>query len=248
MYPYWIVFTKSNFFQDLSENLGELYRRKKRQEEGETARAFAKLDESLSKVFASTAATASDQEKNNSSGLMITPDYNRVNENLSLFKSMKTENNSGDNLLMPTPDYNKISENLSILNKSNAQMTDEHSALQQPVDYSKLSENLGVLKESRNANSSFAQLSSPTEDQRRDGLDYNKLSENLSVFGKKDASAVGYTESGVNVRPYAIAKFNFVAQFDSELGLNEGDMVYLNRYVDDEWLEGQVRFILRIMT
>ncbi len=31
-----------------------------------------------------------------------------------------------------------------------------------------------------------------------------------------------------------------MAQFDNELSLNEGDMVYLKRYVDCEWLEGEI--------
>ncbi len=29
-----------------------------------------------------------------------------------------------------------------------------------------------------------------------------------------------------------------MAQFDNELSLSEGDMVYLRRYVDCEWIEG----------
>jgi len=35
-------------------------------------------------------------------------------------------------------------------------------------------------------------------------------------------------------------RFTFVAQFENELSLNEGDMVYLKRYVDCEWLEGEI--------
>ena len=31
-----------------------------------------------------------------------------------------------------------------------------------------------------------------------------------------------------------------MAEFDNELGLNEGDMVYLIRYVDNEWLEAEL--------
>ena len=51
---------------------------------------------------------------------------------------------------------------------------------------------------------------------------------------------LGYSGANVDVRPYGIAKFHFVAEFDNELGLNEGDMVYLLRYVDNEWLEAEV--------
>ena len=50
----------------------------------------------------------------------------------------------------------------------------------------------------------------------------------------------GYMGRNVNVRPYGIAKHNFVAQFDNELGVNQGDMVYLKKYVDNEWLFGEI--------
>ena len=53
-------------------------------------------------------------------------------------------------------------------------------------------------------------------------------------------SSPGYTATAIDVRPYAIAKFNFVAEFETELSLGAGEMVYLNRYVDNEWLEGEV--------
>ena len=43
-----------------------------------------------------------------------------------------------------------------------------------------------------------------------------------------DASP-GYTATSIDVRPYAIAKFNFVAEFETELSLGVGEMVYLNR-------------------
>lgn len=37
-----------------------------------------------------------------------------------------------------------------------------------------------------------------------------------------------------------MSKFNFVAEFDNELGFNAGEMIYLHRYVDNEWLEGEI--------
>ena len=43
-----------------------------------------------------------------------------------------------------------------------------------------------------------------------------------------DASP-GYTATSIDVRPYAIVKFNFVAEFETELSLGVGEMVYLNR-------------------
>ena len=51
---------------------------------------------------------------------------------------------------------------------------------------------------------------------------------------------LGYSGANVDVRPYGIVKHHFVAEFDNELGLNEGDMVYLIRYVDNEWLEAEL--------
>ena len=51
---------------------------------------------------------------------------------------------------------------------------------------------------------------------------------------------LGYSGSSVDVRPYGLAKYHFVAEFDNELGLNEGDMVYLIRYVDNEWMEVEI--------
>ena len=50
---------------------------------------------------------------------------------------------------------------------------------------------------------------------------------------------LGYSGANVDVRPYGIAKYPFVAEFDNELSLNEGDMLYLTRYVDKEWMEAE---------
>lgn len=51
---------------------------------------------------------------------------------------------------------------------------------------------------------------------------------------------LGYSGANVDVRPYGIAKYHFVAEFENELSLNEGDMIYLIRYVDNEWLEAEL--------
>ena len=50
---------------------------------------------------------------------------------------------------------------------------------------------------------------------------------------------LGYSGANVDVRPYGIAKYPFQAEFDNELSLNEGDMLYLTRYVDKEWMEAE---------
>ena len=56
----------------------------------------------------------------------------------------------------------------------------------------------------------------------------------------QDLTTSLYSGANVDVRPYGIVKHHFVAEFDNELGLNEGDMVYLIRYVDNEWLEAEL--------
>ena len=50
----------------------------------------------------------------------------------------------------------------------------------------------------------------------------------------------GYNGQSVDVRPYAISIYNFVPQFENELGFNEGDMVFLLRHVDNDWSEGEM--------
>ena len=81
----------------------------------------------------------------------------------------------------------------------------------------------------------------------------NNNNNNKSIFPPKNSNLVtpyryqtitfetlGYSGSSVDVRPYGLAKYHFVAEFDNELGLNEGDMVYLIRYVDNEWMEVEI--------
>ena len=65
----------------------------------------------------------------------------------------------------------------------------------------------------------------------------------------------GYTGEAVKVRPYALAIHSFVPQFDNELALSDGDVVYLTRHVehdhhhhhyelirhvDADWMEGEL--------
>ena len=50
----------------------------------------------------------------------------------------------------------------------------------------------------------------------------------------------GYNDEKVKVRPYAIALHSFVPQFDNELGFSDGDVVYLTRQVDADWMEGEL--------
>ena len=50
----------------------------------------------------------------------------------------------------------------------------------------------------------------------------------------------GYNDEKVKVRPYAIALHSFVPQFDNELGFSVGDVVYLTRQVDADWMQGEL--------
>ena len=53
----------------------------------------------------------------------------------------------------------------------------------------------------------------------------------------QDLKTFLYSGANVDVRPYGIVKHHFVAESDDELGINEGDIVYLIRYEDNGWLE-----------
>jgi hypothetical protein len=55
----------------------------------------------------------------------------------------------------------------------------------------------------------------------------------------QNAQFGGYNGENVNVRPYALAVHTFVPQFDNELGFSEGDMVFLTRQVDGDWMQGE---------
>jgi len=50
----------------------------------------------------------------------------------------------------------------------------------------------------------------------------------------------GYVGQSVDVRPYAISDHTFVPQYENELGFSEGDMIFLMRHVDADWIEGEM--------
>ena len=50
----------------------------------------------------------------------------------------------------------------------------------------------------------------------------------------------GYEGQAVDVRPYAVALYDFVPQFENELGFRKGDMIFLLQHVDHDWLEGEM--------
>ena len=50
----------------------------------------------------------------------------------------------------------------------------------------------------------------------------------------------GFDGGAVDVRPYAVALYDFVPQFENELGLRKGDVVWLLQHVDADWVEGEL--------
>lgn len=195
--------------------------------------------------------------------LLSNPDYNKVSENLKKTGQALQRNSSppvGDQRASMAH-YNRFTDNMRVFETRSS--TSNESLPPNLEPYSRLSEQFNLLKrghpvdQGRPDPSSFSTLMSAP--------DYNRMDQNLGVFKKARAAtppkqesdllgedvesfryqnitceSVGYTMSGVNVKPYAITRFNFVAEFDSELGFSAGEMVYLHRYVDNEWLEGEI--------
>lgn len=155
------------------------------------------------------------------------PDYAKLAEGLSIIKSTKDE----DETTTPTSlDYNKINENLSIFKQSQSQ-EEEKEIFPPPsnIDYTKLSQNLSIFQSSIDTTSSpFSRF--------RPKIDNENSYQNSDFLTK----SYGYTRSNIDVKPYAIAKYNFVAEFDNEMGFDSGEMVFLIRYVDSQWLEGEI--------
>lgn len=51
---------------------------------------------------------------------------------------------------------------------------------------------------------------------------------------------VGFEGSNVDVRPYAVGIYDFVPQYENELGFKTGDMIFLVQHVDEDWIEGEL--------
>ena len=133
----------------------------------------------------------------------------------------------------------------------------EHSALPQadPAQgYTNLSSSLSALKP----------ISQPISVSHLQHHGYKNLAESLTSAMKRPQSCdtdmkpvpdpnvfssnkhryqnaqFGYSGQNVDVRPYAMSVYNFVPQYENELGFNEGDMIFLLRHVDDDWSEGEM--------
>ena len=51
---------------------------------------------------------------------------------------------------------------------------------------------------------------------------------------------VGFEGSNVDVRPYAVGIYDFLPQYENELGFKTGDMIFLVQHVDQDWIEGEL--------
>ena len=50
----------------------------------------------------------------------------------------------------------------------------------------------------------------------------------------------GWDSGSVDVRPYAVALYEFSPQFENELPFKKDDVIFLLQHVDNEWLEGEI--------
>ncbi|XP_071748644.1 uncharacterized protein [Lepeophtheirus salmonis] len=78
-----------------------------------------------------------------------------------------------------------------------------------------------------------------------DSFSYSSMLENTSIVNSndtmKDHHYVGDDEDSIfNIPPYAIAKYNFIAQNSNELSLKMGEMIYLSQHINEEWMLGDI--------
>ena len=50
----------------------------------------------------------------------------------------------------------------------------------------------------------------------------------------------GFDDTSVDVKPYAVAIYDFVPQFENELGFKVGDVIFLVQHIDEDWVEGDM--------
>ena len=56
----------------------------------------------------------------------------------------------------------------------------------------------------------------------------------------QNSDSAGFHGQAVDVRPYGLALYNFVPQFENELGFKKGEMIFLLQHVDSDWMEGEL--------
>eukprot|EP00095_Tigriopus_kingsejongensis_P009498 maker-scaffold1595_size34508-snap-gene-0.8 protein:Tk09498 transcript:maker-scaffold1595_size34508-snap-gene-0.8-mRNA-1 annotation:"dynamin-binding protein" len=174
--------------------------------------------------------------------LINKPDYNKVLENLTK-STHGGQTNFRQTLALEEAErqresmssYNKLTENLKVFDKSSEQSQGpmKRARAPDPVDCDQdnhlwqMSSNLAFGNEVPKKAKGTTRTNASHQDE---GFRYQNIK----------CESVGYTVQAVQVKPYAITKFNFMAEFESELGFSAGEMVYLHRYVDNEWLEGEI--------
>ena len=183
-------------------------------------------------------------------GLLSEPGYGQMNENLSsIFQSKESERETtmSENFF-PSTECHKHSNNnhfnLRIKENEKSDIKSVH-----PYDTSSIigiSSKYGASK-SNNTNTMENGLHNNTKNNIHNNTNGGEQTQDIFIFDPLRYQNVTYDNLGeshtavsVDVRPYGIAKFNFFAQFDNELSLQEGGMVYLKKYIDDEWMEGEI--------
>lgn len=71
-------------------------------------------------------------------------------------------------------------------------------------------------------------------------IDVPHIGTGVSDQDDKTHNNFGYDELNSGITPYGRALFTFHAQHPDELSLTKGEIVRLHRYVDSQWMEGEV--------
>ena len=155
-------------------------------------------------------------------------DYFRQNLPASFINSTPPLSLQTEHSALPQADpahgYTNLSSSLSALKPISQPISVSH--LQHP-GYKNLAESLtSAMKTQKPCNTNMEQE-----------CDQNVFSSNKHRYQN---AQFGYNGQSVDVRPYVISVYNFIPQFENELGFNEGDMVFLLRHVDNDWSEGEM--------
>lgn len=172
-------------------------------------------------------------------GLLHTPEYGKLNDNLSsVFRGRGEEVGLNGDLYTPSNNFGKMNNTNCILNLTDTRQSRDndksvHNSSSKIVHMH--TTNINGAEEYAN------KMESNLASQYRGGSDMAGLFDTLRYQNVTyDNLGSMHPPISVDVRPYGIAKYTFLAQFDNELSLNEGDMVYLKKYIDKEWMEGEV--------
>ena len=218
------------------------------------SRGYQELSQNLSAFGQSSASWTASHEKSETNhsnandcsaalgdggrGLLNTPEYGKLNDNLSSIFREKGEELEGLNgdLYAPSNNFGKMNSTNCILNLTDTRQNGDNDK--------SVHKSTSIHTHSNNINNGAEEFANKMESSL--GSKYRGGSDMPGLFDTLRYQNVTYDNLGsthplsVDVRPYGIAKYTFLAQFDNELSLNEGDMVYLRKYIDKEWMEGEV--------